>query len=164
MNFPWYLGHIFPQFTFFTFRLPDLRFLCKIFFSTFYWTNHRSLHGYDFLLTRRGTSILSQLFFGEKQICFVSQKLVGNRIARFFLKQCTKTEKIYQTDKKLPHDHKIYQMALIYSKWAYNIPTWSILRPSKFTQNGILCLKIYHLAPLVGNTTNRNVHTSWLFK
>jgi hypothetical protein len=39
------------------------------------------------------------------------------RVARYFLVQCTKREKIYQMTTKLPNAHKIYQMALKYTKW-----------------------------------------------
>jgi hypothetical protein len=41
--------------------------------------------------------------------------------------------KIYQSTTKWPNDHKINQMAIIYSKLAWNIhiPTFSNLRPSK---------------------------------
>jgi hypothetical protein len=58
------------------------------------------------------------------------------RVARFF-------DKIYQSGGKytqlqqnyVPNDHKIYQMATTYSKWALNIPTISFLRPSKIYPN-----------------------------
>jgi hypothetical protein len=43
----------------------------------------------------------------------------------------------------------MYQMAKIYSKWALNIPTFSILRPSKFNLIGIFDLKIYLLDSLM---------------
>jgi hypothetical protein len=42
---------------------------------------------------------------------------------------------------KLPNGHKMYQMAVIYSKWSKNISTISIPRPSNF-------LKIDHLTTL----------------
>jgi hypothetical protein len=40
-----------------------------------------------------------------------------SRYARFFLRQYTGRE-------------EIYQMAVIYYKWAFNMPTYSTLRPS----------------------------------
>jgi hypothetical protein len=42
-----------------------------------------------------------------------------------------KPGKIYQITTKLPNEHKIYQMALINSKLEYNLPIFSIIRPSK---------------------------------
>jgi hypothetical protein len=38
------------------------------------------------------------------------------RVARFFLAQHTKT------GNHVPNDHKMYQMAIKYSKWSQNIP------------------------------------------
>jgi hypothetical protein len=41
------------------------------------------------------------------------------RVARFFLTQYTKKGKKHTKDpKKLPKIHKVYQMAVIYFKWA----------------------------------------------
>jgi hypothetical protein len=90
---------------------------------------------------------------------------IDTRVARFFLKQHTKTGKIYQITiayvyqmatkytkwpQNIPNGHKIYQMATKYTKWPYNITTYFIARPSKkFTQIGIFGLKICHLATLI---------------
>jgi hypothetical protein len=52
-------------------------------------------------------------------------------VARFFLTQYTKTGKIYQIANKLPNGHEIYQMAVIYSKWPWNMSTVSIPRATK---------------------------------
>jgi hypothetical protein len=46
-------------------------------------------------------------------------------------------ETIYQIITTLPYDHKLYQMAVKYSKRPYNIPPISILRSKKNTQIGI---------------------------
>jgi hypothetical protein len=43
----------------------------------------------------------------------------GSRSARFFLTQYTKTGKNYHITTKLPNDHKVYQMAVIYSYTKY---------------------------------------------
>jgi hypothetical protein len=40
-------------------------------------------------------------------------QLVRNRVARFFLVQT------YQNGKNIPNDHKLYQMAIKYSKWQH---------------------------------------------
>jgi hypothetical protein len=59
-----------------------------------------------------------------------------NRVARYFLTQYTKT------GENIPNYHnglKIYQMAVKYSKFSYNIPTGSIPRPPKiFPKSGFL--------------------------
>jgi hypothetical protein len=47
---------------------------------------------------------------------------VYSRVARFFLAQHTKTE-------------KIFQMAIKYTRWPQNIPTSAITRPSKIYPN-----------------------------
>jgi hypothetical protein len=41
----------------------------------------------------------------------------------------------HQFSTNLPNDHKIYQTAVIYSKWPKNIPTFSISSPSKIYPN-----------------------------
>jgi hypothetical protein len=46
-----------------------------------------------------------------------------------------KRGKIYQITSKLANDHKIYKLAILYSKCALNIPTISILRPLKIYPN-----------------------------
>jgi hypothetical protein len=46
-----------------------------------------------------------------------------------------KRGKIYQIATKLPHGHKMYQAAVIYSKWPKNKPNFSIPRPSKIYPN-----------------------------
>jgi hypothetical protein len=43
----------------------------------------------------------------------------------------------------------MYQMAGIYSKWPYNIPTFPVPDPPKFTQIRIFGSKIYHMATLI---------------
>jgi hypothetical protein len=40
-----------------------------------------------------------------------------SRVARLFVKQFTKLGKIHQITSKLPNGHKIYQMAIKYTKW-----------------------------------------------
>jgi hypothetical protein len=49
---------------------------------------------------------------------------------------------MYQITIKLPSGHKIYQMAVIYSKWPLNTLTFPFKGPPKFTQIGIFGLKI----------------------
>jgi hypothetical protein len=46
-----------------------------------------------------------------------------------------KREKIYQIVIQLPNAHKIFQMALIYSKWPQNMQTFFVPRPSKIYPN-----------------------------
>jgi hypothetical protein len=72
-----------------------------------------------------------------------------SRVARFFLIQT------YQIGKNITNDHKLYQMALNYTKWPYNIPNGHKIYPHlpfkgppKFTQIGIFGLKTNHLATL----------------
>jgi hypothetical protein len=38
---------------------------------------------------------------------------------------------MYQFDTKLPNSHKMYQMAVKYSKWPKHLPTFSFPRPFK---------------------------------
>jgi hypothetical protein len=75
---------------------------------------------------------------------------VESRVARLILMQCTKTEK------NIPNDHKIYQMAVKHTKTPRYRPTGHkmyqhlpVQDPPKFTQIRIFGLKIYHLATLV---------------
>jgi hypothetical protein len=65
-----------------------------------------------------------------------------NRVDRFFLAQHTKTEKNIPSSNIIciPNGNKIYQ----------NLP---LQDPPKFTQIGIFCLKIWHLATLLYNRT-----------
>jgi hypothetical protein len=46
-----------------------------------------------------------------------------------------KQGKIYQVTTTLQNGQRIFQMAVKYSKWPYNIPTFPILRPSKICPN-----------------------------
>jgi hypothetical protein len=46
-----------------------------------------------------------------------------------------KRRKMHQIATELPNEHKIYQMAVMYSKWPKNIPTFYIPRPSKTYPN-----------------------------
>jgi hypothetical protein len=50
------------------------------------------------------------------------------RVARFFLVCDTKTGKMYKTTQNVPSGHKIFQMAIKYSKWPQNISTFSNLK------------------------------------
>jgi hypothetical protein len=43
----------------------------------------------------------------------------------------------------------MYQISIIYFIWPNNIPALSFTRPSKIYPNGIIGLKIYHLATLL---------------
>jgi hypothetical protein len=55
---------------------------------------------------------------------------------QIFLTQYTKTGGgIYLMACKLPNDHKLYQMAVMYFNWIQNIPTFSSPRPSKIYPN-----------------------------
>jgi hypothetical protein len=57
------------------------------------------------------------------------------RVARFFLVQTYQIGENIPNDHKLhiPNGHKLYQMALKYSKWSYNIPKFP--RPFKIYPN-----------------------------
>jgi hypothetical protein len=57
-----------------------------------------------------------------------SQLLSVTRVARNEMK-------IYQMPTKLLNGHKMYQIAVKYSKWSYNIPSFFIPRPSKIYPN-----------------------------
>jgi hypothetical protein len=48
----------------------------------------------------------------------------------------------------MPNGPKIFQMTLQYCQWPYNIPTFSIPRPSQTNQTGIFGTKIYKLVTL----------------
>jgi hypothetical protein len=75
----------------------------------------------------------------------------------------TKMGKIYQMTtnytkrpQTIPNGHKLYQTAINYPKWPYNNPNgheiyqhYHFQEPPKFTQIGILGLKINHLATLL---------------
>jgi hypothetical protein len=71
----------------------------------------------------------------------VSASLIIGRVARFLLIQpglpdfsshnIPKGGKIYQIVTKLFNGHKMYQMAIIYSKRPNNMPIFSIPRTSK---------------------------------
>jgi hypothetical protein len=76
--------------------------------------------------------------------------MLAGRVARFSSTQYTKIGKIYQRTTTLPNGHKIYQIAVKYCKRPKNIPTFSILRPSKIYPN--FGLKIYHLAALLAGS------------
>jgi hypothetical protein len=61
---------------------------------------------------------------------------IGNRVARVFLTQYTKKGgKRYQIATKLHNGQTIYQMAVVYSKWPKNTPTFSTPRTSKIYPN-----------------------------
>jgi hypothetical protein len=53
----------------------------------------------------------------------------------------------------IPHCHKIYQIATKYTKWPYNYQRLPLQHPPKFTQIGLLGLKICHLATLATVST-----------
>jgi hypothetical protein len=67
-----------------------------------------------------------KLFFGT-----------GDRVARFYLVEYTKTGENIPNDQKIPNGRKIYQH-------------YPLQDPPKFTQIGIFALKICHLATLAG--------------
>jgi hypothetical protein len=69
----------------------------------------------------------------------------------FSRRNIPKLEKIYHIATKLPNGHKMYQMAVLYSKWTRIYQPLSIRRPRKITQIWIFGLKRNHLATLVGN-------------
>jgi hypothetical protein len=63
----------------------------------------------------------------------VATKMTPNQGCQIFLDTLNQKEGKYT---KLPlKGHKIFQMAVIYSKWPYNIPTLFIPRPSKIYTN-----------------------------
>jgi hypothetical protein len=58
--------------------------------------------------------------------------------------------------KNITNDHKLFQTAIDYNKWTYNIPNGHKIYqhlpfkgPPKFAQTGIFGLKTNHLATLV---------------
>jgi hypothetical protein len=60
-----------------------------------------------------------------------------------------------KTGKNMSTDHKMYQMAIKYTKWLSNIPNGRNLYhhfifhgPKKYSKTGIFGLKIYHPATL----------------
>jgi hypothetical protein len=62
----------------------------------------------------------------------------------------------YQIEKNIPNDHKLFQMAINYTKWPQNIPDGHKIYqhfpwqgPLKLSQIGIFGLKINHLATLL---------------
>jgi hypothetical protein len=58
------------------------------------------------------------------------------RVARFFVVQTYQNGKDVPNDHTLiPNGHKLYQMAVKYSKWSKNIPRLSIPRPFKIYPN-----------------------------
>jgi hypothetical protein len=85
---------------------------------------------------------------------YTKPQLDQNRVARFFLVHDTKS------GTNVPNEHKMYQMVIKYTKYPYvNIPNghkifqlFPIWGPRKFTQIGILGLKINHLATLDQNS------------
>jgi hypothetical protein len=70
---------------------------------------------------------LVTIFFSVSSLVFVFviHAIVQGRVARFFF------VRTYQMAKNIPNGHKLYQMAIIYSKWSLNITTFNIPRPSK---------------------------------
>jgi hypothetical protein len=71
---------------------------------------------------------VSDLAFEDFPLRLRSDASWGSRVARLFLIQYTNTGKIYQNATKLPKCHKIYQKAAIYTKWPWNILTFSNLK------------------------------------
>jgi hypothetical protein len=79
---------------------------------------------------------------------------VLDRVARLVFVQT------YQNGKNLPHDHKLYQTVIDYTKWVYNIPNgpkiyqhFPFQGTPKYTQIGIFGTKINHLATLIEGRT-----------
>jgi hypothetical protein len=66
---------------------------------------------------------------------FLFTRKQGAGLPDFSWHNIPKLGKIYQLTTTLPNDHKIYLMAVKYSKWECNIPTISNLRPSKIYPN-----------------------------
>jgi hypothetical protein len=91
---------------------------------------------YDVDVTGKIVVNRSHTSCGKKKKKRKPKNEVRIRATRFFLIEYTKKwDKIYQITTKLPNDHKIYQMAIIYSKGALNVPTFSFPRSSKIFQN-----------------------------
>jgi hypothetical protein len=76
--------------------------------------------------------------------------MLNIRVARYFLTQFTKRGKIL-SNCKLPNVHKMFKMAAVYLFQMAQEYTnlFPFQGPQKFTQIGILGLKIYHLATLL---------------
>jgi hypothetical protein len=73
----------------------------------------------------------SEVFFSQNVHKSVTQETFFDYLPGlpdFSWSKQTKTEKI-------PNDHKLYQTAMKYTKWSYNMTTFSTSRPSKFYQN-----------------------------
>jgi hypothetical protein len=70
----------------------------------------------------------------------------------FSLHNIPKWGKIYQIATTLPNGHKIYQMAVVYSKWPQKYQPFPFQGLPMFTQIGIFGLKTFHLATLLGTT------------
>jgi hypothetical protein len=64
-----------------------------------------------------------------------SRQLSTSGLPDFYFSNVLKRGKTYQIATKFLTGHKIYQMAVIYSKWSWNVPTFIIPRPSKIYQN-----------------------------
>jgi hypothetical protein len=81
------------------------------------------------------------LFESQSGLHFLAAA-IKKGVARFFLAQT------YQNGKIIPNGHKLYQMAVKYSKRSLNIQTFFIPRPSKIYPNWDFYLKTNHLATL----------------
>jgi hypothetical protein len=60
---------------------------------------------------------------------------------------------IPKTGKNVPNGHKTSQMSIKYSKWPYDVPTYSNLRPWNF----FLQIGIFGLKPS-GNPEDKHTH------
>jgi hypothetical protein len=89
--------------------------------------------------------------------------LATSRVAGFHWTQNNETVKKVSNCFKLPYGHKLYQMFVKYSKLPSNIPTFSVLRPSKISPK-LGFLKIYHLATLATSTEVIAVQLQWMVR
>jgi hypothetical protein len=60
---------------------------------------------------------------------------MGPGLPDFYWSKHTKQEKYTKLPQTKPKGSKFYQMTGKYSKWSYNITTFSIQRPSEFYPN-----------------------------
>jgi hypothetical protein len=77
-------------------------------------------------------SLLSQgcVFVTTLMACFKFYSSGPAGLPDFSSHRVPKRGEIYQIATNVPNGHKLYQMAVIYSKWPNNEPTFSIARPS----------------------------------
>jgi hypothetical protein len=93
------------------------------------------------------------LLFPQLRLCIkFDKKVLGDRVARFFLVHGTKA------GKNVPNEHKMYHMVIEYPKSPQNATDghkitqhFPIEGTPKFTQIGIFGLKRNHLATLLGD-------------